>query len=56
MFRHRKTIASTAAALAIVGGLVGIANTAHASGVSALRGQVIASGLNNPRGMSLGDC
>lgn len=54
MSLHRITIASTAAALAIIGGSVGISAAAHASGVSTTPGQVIASGLNNPRGLSLG--
>jgi hypothetical protein len=54
MSRRRMTITSAAAALAIVGGSVGISGAAQASGAAPLKGQVIASGLNNPRGISLG--
>ena len=54
MSLHRMAIASAAGALAIAGGSVGISNAAHASGVPTLKGQVIASSLNNPRGISLG--
>ncbi len=54
MSRHRMAVVSAAASLAMIGGAVGVSTAAQASGVPAAKGVVIASGLNNPRGLSLG--